>query len=344
MRSCPHCNKEIQDEAVFCRFCRRDIDPPLWLTSLQKCRFCAEWVERGIERCPLCGRELLAEQPFSVDIEGSEHSESLLGRLKPSLEKKPESAGDAHPEVEDVSEVAYSKSPREKVKTPYRPAESEEGLAILHDRRLDSDRDFDPLAGLLPSPDKEIPEDDQEQRSFSRPTIIRWVLISAGIIAAAAILIVVIRSLDLSSLFAQRERTPVSTGAPSIAPTTAAAMATERPEGSPSPEPTITPEPEESGCMRWDKISLDSEGETLCVYGVIKRWFQVGEIPYVAIFSEEMGTFEIIDYTRTYPEFKSGTCVMVEGEIEIMRNVRPFIDANGILGICEPGLVPTATE
>ena len=343
MRSCPHCNKEIQDEAVFCRFCRRDINPPLWLTSLHKCPFCAEWVERGIDRCPLCGRELSTEQPFSVAIEGSEHSESLLARLKPSMEDEPESAEGAFPEDEDVGEAAFTKSPQKSGKIPRMPAESEEGLAILHDRRLDSDRDFDPLADLLPSSDKEIPEDDQEQRSISRPTILRWAFICAGIIAVAAILIVVFRSLDLPSLFAQREGTPISTSGPSTAPTITAAIATERPEGSPSPEPTITPEPE-LGCMRWDEITLDSGGESLCVYGVIKRWFQAGEIPYVAIFSEEMGTFEIIDYTRTYPEFKSGTCVMVEGEIEIMRNVRPFIDANGTLDICEPGLEPTATE
>ena len=344
MRSCPHCNKEIQDEAVFCRFCRRDIDPPLWLTSLHKCPFCAEWVERGIDRCPLCGRELSTEEPFSIDVQGSDHSESLLARLKPSMEKKPESTEDVFLEDEDIGDATFTKSPQRKIKIPPMPAESEEGLAILHDRRLDSDRDFDPLADLVPSPDKEILEDDQDHRSFPRAKFTRWALMLAGIIAVTAIMIVAFRRLDLSSFFASREGTPISTNAPSIAPTTAGALATQSPEGSPSPEPTISPKPEELGCMLWDEISLDSEGEIQCVYGVIKRWFQAGEIPYVAIFSEEMGTFEIVDYNRTYPEFKSGTCVMVEGEIEIMRNVRPFIDADGTLRAREPGLESTATE
>lgn len=339
MRSCPHCNKEIQDEAAFCRFCRRDIDPPLWLTSLRKCPFCAEWVERGIERCPLCGRELSTEQPFSVDIGGSEHSESLLARLKPSMGNEPESLEEASLEDENVGEATFTKTPQRIVKMPRMPAESEEGLAILHDRRLDSDRDFDPLADLLPSAEKEIHEDDQEQDSFPRANIIRWALMLAGIIAVAAIAIVAFKRFDVSSLLT----TPISTRAPSIEPATAEVRATKPPEGSPSPEPTTTPEPE-IACMRWDELSLNTEGEILCVYGVIKRWFQSGAIPYVAIFSEEMGTFEIIDYTRTYPEFKSGTCIMVEGEIEIMRNVRPFIDANGTLSACEPGLESTATE
>ena len=343
MRSCPHCNKEIQDEAVFCRFCRRDIDPPLWLTSLCKCPFCAEWVERGIERCPLCGRELTTEQPFSVDIGESEHSESLLARLKPSMEKEPESVEEVDLEGEDVGEATFTKSPQKIVKMPRMPAESEEGLAVLHDRRLDSDRDFDPLADLLPSADKEISEDDQEQGPFSRSIIIRWALMLAGILAVAAIVIVVFKRFDLSSLLTPREGTPIATSVPSIEPTDAYVRATKPPEGSPSPEPTTTPLPE-IACMRWDELSLNSEGEILCVYGVIKRWFQSGAIPYVAIFSEEMGTFEIIDHTRTYPGFKSGTCVMVEGEIEIMRNVRPYINADGTLSACEPGLESTATE
>jgi hypothetical protein len=253
------------------------------------------------------------------------------------MEKDSESVEEDLLEDEEVDEATFTRAPQEKITIPPMPVESEEGLAVLHDRRLDSDRDFDPLADLLPSSDQETPEDDQEKRSFPIALIIRWSLIPVGIIAITAIAFIAFRRLDLSSLFAFREGTPISTSAPTIAPTIASALAT-RAEGSPSPEPTTTPEPDEMGCVRWDEISLDSEGEILCAYGVIKRWFQSGDIPYVAIFTEEMGTFEIIDYTRTYPEFKSGTCVMVEGEVEIMRNVRPYIDADGTLSVCEPGL------
>jgi RNA polymerase subunit RPABC4/transcription elongation factor Spt4 len=96
MRSCPNCHKEIQDEAVFCRFCRREVDPPLWLTSLQKCPFCAEWVERGIERCPLCGKDLSQATPFSIPVEKVEQATDLFARLRQSTQ-----AADSFDDEED---------------------------------------------------------------------------------------------------------------------------------------------------------------------------------------------------------------------------------------------------
>jgi hypothetical protein len=84
MRNCPHCGKEIQDEAAFCRFCRHDVAPPLWLTSLQKCPYCAEWVERGIERCPLCGKALVTEEPFYISEE-ADSTELLLKEVRENI-------------------------------------------------------------------------------------------------------------------------------------------------------------------------------------------------------------------------------------------------------------------
>jgi len=337
MNNCPHCNKEIQDEAVFCRFCRRDIDPPLWLTSLQKCLFCAEWVERGIDRCPLCGKELSTEQVFSVDVEGDEHSASLLARLKPSLAASPEFEEEALLDNDVVGEEVHSTSPQEEVRLPRIPAESEEGLAILHERRLDQDKEFDPLKDLGPSSDEAVPEADIEEPSTLRANYIRWTLLIAGIIAIVIVVIFTLRNLDLSSLTALRERTPDPTSTQPVAPT-AEATVTQPVAGILPPINTATPESGALGCIRWDEVTLDSEGENLCVFGVLKRWFQSGDIPYVAIFSEAMGTFEIIDYTRTYPEYKAGTCIMVEGEIKSMRTVRPYIDADGTLSQCKSGL------
>jgi hypothetical protein len=91
-------------------------------------------------------------------------------------------------------------------------------------------------------------------------------------------------------------------------------------------------------CITWDQITLQMAGETVCAYGAIKRWFEVSDIPYVAIFSEQPGTFAFIDRERTYPEYRPGTCITATGLIEIMRATRPFIDVVGNLQECAADL------
>jgi hypothetical protein len=102
----------------------------------------------------------------------------------------------------------------------------------------------------------------------------------------------------------------------------------------PTPIPTVS-----SGCVSWEQVSLEYEGEVMCVYGVIKRWFASGDIPFVVIFSEDLGTFAFVDYTRTFSEAKPGTCITAEGPIEIMRGTRPFIDLDGVLELCPEDLI-----
>lgn len=98
MRNCPHCNREIQDEAVICRFCRQDVDPPLWLTSLQKCPFCAEWIERGIGRCPLCSKDVSSALQSDMSDAAEEEEESLLSRITRQAES--ETQAEETPEFE----------------------------------------------------------------------------------------------------------------------------------------------------------------------------------------------------------------------------------------------------
>jgi hypothetical protein len=112
------------------------------------------------------------------------------------------------------------------------------------------------------------------------------------------------------------------------------------------PEPTETPQSspvptEASGCVLWDQVTLEDEGEVMCVYGVIRRWFASGDIPFVAIFSEDLGTFAFVDYTQTFPGAKPGTCIIAEGSIEVMRATRPFIDLNGTMELCPEDLIET---
>ena len=139
----------------------------------------------------------------------------------------------------------------------------------------------------------------------------------------------------------------------------AEALATDIPTETPVPEPTSTRRPaaplpteikepailpteigssSESGCVLWDTITAEDEGSEACVYGVIKRWWTGEEIPFIAIFSEEEGTFSIIDRTTRYP-VAPGSCIMARGTVEIMGGVRPNIDANGQLEDCPEDIV-----
>jgi hypothetical protein len=133
--------------------------------------------------------------------------------------------------------------------------------------------------------------------------------------------------------------TPESTIEVVPSPTTAQAVITSPVpvEATDTLRPTITSTPT-AGCIIWDQVSLEDEGKVLCVYGEVKRWFtqksELGDIPFVAIFSEDPGTFAFIDYTRTYTSVRPGVCIMAEGPIEIMRETRPYIDLDGTVEFC----------
>jgi hypothetical protein len=94
----------------------------------------------------------------------------------------------------------------------------------------------------------------------------------------------------------------------------------------------------EPGCVSWEAITVADEGSEACVYGVIKRWWKGEDIPFISIFSEEEGTFSIIDRTTGYP-VGPGSCIMARGTVEIMGGVRPNIDAQGVLEDCPEDVV-----
>ena len=99
--------------------------------------------------------------------------------------------------------------------------------------------------------------------------------------------------------------------------------------GTPSSDP---------GCVSWEAITVQDEGSQACVYGVIKRWWKGEDIPFISIFSEDEGTFSIIDRTTGYP-VGPGSCIMARGTVEIMGGVRPNIDAQGVIEDCPEGVL-----
>lgn len=328
MRNCPHCNKEIQDEAVFCRFCRQDVEPPLWLTSLRKCPYCAEWIERGIDRCPLCGKDLTHSQPFTEKPEAKPETEDLLAKLRGRSVEATSGETAAEPTAQPAKAIA----PSSELNKPEPVPPNEEGLALLHSERLGKKRAFDPVA--------ELHSEQAEERKTPR---VRRLRLPAPLlrIGAAAIALAVL----IAAAYFGLQRLPqplLALNAPTASPSGSVLTAT--PASTligPVPPPATLPPlasstPTSQPCRSWDEITIEDEGEVICAYGNIRRWFKVEDIPFVAIFTEELGTFAIVDRTKAYYEFKPGTCITVEGPVEIMRGSRPFIDANGNLRACEP--------
>jgi hypothetical protein len=123
--------------------------------------------------------------------------------------------------------------------------------------------------------------------------------------------------------------------APTLPPVTEEAAVLPTTEGADGGTPASSSNLE---CVRWDAISLDDEGSEACVYGVIKRWWAGEEIPFIAIFSEEAGTFAIIDRTTRHP-VGPDSCIMARGSVEVMGGTRPNIDAQGELETCPADLV-----
>jgi hypothetical protein len=106
-----------------------------------------------------------------------------------------------------------------------------------------------------------------------------------------------------------------------------------------SPEPVDTPEPEPTeapetpSCHRWDEITLDMAGETVCVYG--KAYSHQGKSRID--FSPEKNTFFLIDPVYYYPDMAAGVCVVAEEKVEVFDKKIPFMTIHeGKLYKCEP--------
>lgn len=136
------------------------------------------------------------------------------------------------------------------------------------------------------------------------------------------------------AMLAETLATDVPTDTPIPAPTATRSTAPTLPPETPlAAEPTALAGGETAECLSWDQVGLDDEGSELCVYGVIRRWFAVSEVPFVAIFSEVPGTFAIVDRTTTHP-VGPGDCIVARGPVEVMSRTRPDIDLNGTLELC----------
>lgn len=193
---------------------------------------------------------------------------------------------------------------------------------------------------------EEQPHGGQPEVQVSRravPLAILQGLIVVGVVGGAAYGLFTLAAGPLGVRLAEALATDVPTQTPIPLPTQTLRPAPTLPPETPlGVEPTAAGGATVDGCVFWDQVTLESEGEELCVYGVIRRWFAVSEVPFVAIFSEELGTFAIVDRTTTHP-VGPGDCVVARGTVEVMSQTRPNIDLNGTLELCPEEWVPAAT-
>jgi len=368
VRLCDYCALEIQDEAVYCRYCHRQLKSYAGIRGKIRCPFCAEWIEREATECEYCEcaltppepepepepppaaapprptwdpRDVLLEEsstPAGLPAEPAPQRRSRFFGLGSRSQATPGALDDS-PFTPDVESEAPQKggglfglgrSRKEPPALEPLPPEPSVpaplwGSSYVEQTPLTPSPDLVKRGRRKPPPPPP-PSAGEPSRGGSSSTILLVLLL---LVLVTVGLFFVLRS-GLPSLPALIPAAPPPTTTQPLP--TAAVLPTSPPE---TPGAQGTPGQALGGsCLRWEEVTLAAAGQTLCVYGDLKRWFAAEEIPFVALFSEVRGSFAIVDRTGIHYEAQPGSCITATGEVEVMGGTRPFIDADGELLTC----------
>jgi hypothetical protein len=131
---------------------------------------------------------------------------------------------------------------------------------------------------------------------------------------------------------------PTETHAPSIPPATSTIPWTPAVTSTPisTQPPVATPTATSEPCYRWDQVTKEMTGQTVCVYGVITDFTQAPGAATRYKFSNEPDTFFLfgknfeIFNTKTGKTVAPGTCIRVTATLRF--NGGPYIDLGDLQG------------
>lgn len=253
--------------------------------------------------------------PYAQDFEYSSRFEELADEAAEQLEHEAyrESYHESEP---DASELASR--PQNELRRSAPPSQSPYFGRSWEEHSYSSEPDLESF------PEETDPENDPISSGWTLPIFelpqMNLLVIGGGIVIVMLVLLIL-------ALLLTGGRAASNVGPP--------VLPTETPTEAPSPTPEPTSTPSTSGaaipdnCVPWDTVTLADSGQELCVYGEVRRWFATGELPFVAVFSEQTGTFAIVDRFETHADLEQGACIMAEGVVEVMSATRPFIDVAG---------------
>lgn len=108
-----------------------------------------------------------------------------------------------------------------------------------------------------------------------------------------------------------------------------------RPPATRTPRPAATPtESAREACLRWDEVTLEVNGQDVCVFGVVQSVHSVQGGWTRITFTDKPNQFFMHSFGYAFEGLAAGSCVAAYGKVEFGKST-PSMDVGGNLYHCE---------